>query len=424
MADSLISYRARVGVLLLIAAYSLFLPKVEAGGVWIGLDDFVALIYGGYFFTTRLSAARLLRTDLPVLPLVAFVLVYVVVGAFQAHAFLGALQLPTELWQFLKRALVFCLAAELFFRANYADRIFLLRILLSSAFAYLLFGVAQYFFGGPLIELYARTEDQQRLAQNVIAKRLFGVAGHSNAWGGVCFVVFMLIVTIGQIRGVIESSLLRIVVIGSGFFLLLFNATFSGSRSALFAGFAGLVSYAILKAISGGVTTLVKVVLSAFGLLLLLFVVMFLWSDQVEFILFRFEDLQDKAGGGRVGQIERGMWLVNGVLPALIGVSNVVQRTFGVSHGIEVEPVNLFVNYGLLGVLFIYSSYFLVAISLFRLRGASNYGLFAGVTGAIIFAVFFSLGFFVFQELIVGIYLWLFMGAIYGYCYKVSKESG
>lgn len=417
----MISARAKVYSLFFLVCFSLFVPKGEIAGVWVGLDDLLVLSYALYFFCTRLGSGRFLRTDLPVLPLIAFVFLFIVVGLIQAQVILGEVRLPTELWQFLKRALCFAFAAEVFFRVDESTRIVLFRILLISAISYLLFGVLQYYLGGPLIDLYARTEGQQRLALNLFAKRLFGVSGFSTSWGGVCFVAFIIVVTLTSVSSVVKSAFFQSGVIAFCFFLFVFNAFFSGSRAVFLAGAFGIFLYLFLRATDFDLYFFGKLVLGIVGFAVVASYFASNFVDQIDFVLFRFVVLQDTGGGERAEQIEQGLHLINGGVPFFLGVSNSVQRVFGVSHGIEVEPVNLFVSYGLVGVAFIYISWFSIVVGLYRVERSLSGASFLGCFVVVGFSFLFSFGYFVFQELIVGAYLWIFLGSIYGAAFNSSR---
>lgn len=419
----MISARARIYMLFFLVCFSLFVPKGEVAGVWVGLDDFLVLSYACYFFYTRIGSGKFLRTDLPILPLIAFVFLFVIVGLVQAQVVLGETRFPTELWQFLKRALCFAFVAEVFFRADDSTKVILFRILMLSAIAYLLFGVLQYYVGGPLIDLYARTEGQQRLALNLFAKRLFGVSGFSTSWGGFCFVAFLVVVTLASVERVVKSSFLRSGIVGICFLLFIFNAIFSGSRAVFLAGAFGLFVYLLLRTTDFDLYFFGKLVLGLIGFAVVASYLAATLVDQIEFVLFRFAVLQDTGGGERAEQIEQGLHLINGGVPFFIGVSNAVQRVFGVSHGIEVEPVNLFVSYGFLGLTFVYASWLSIVVGVYRVERSLSGVWFLGCFVVVSFSLVFSFGYFVFQELIVGVYVWVFLGAIYGAAFSSSRAN-
>ena len=62
-----------------------------------------------------------------------------------------------------------------------------------------------------------------------------------------------------------------------------------------------------------------------------------------------------------------GLGLLDSWPVILNGVGNAAQRVFGVSYGIEVEPVYLLANYGVLGFLLRYALVLLVLVTAYRL---------------------------------------------------------
>lgn len=397
-----------------LASFSLFVPRAELASILIGLDDVIALIYFFYFVATRLGSARILKTDIPVIPLLLFVGLFLIIGTLQAHAVLETYHFPSELWQFLKRALFFAFAAEVLVRANLNTQIKLFRVLLASAVAYLAFGPIQYYIGDELISLYARTEWQEQLALRIESRRLYGITGHSISWGGFCFSALMTVFISLHLRDVVRNTLARNSLIFFCFSLFFFNAIFSGSRATLLAATVGLVAFGCLRLLDLKTMVLLRGLSGLVALILSGFAVTIIWPDQVDFIFFRLSVLGESGGAGRIDQITQGLGLLDNAADYAIGVSNIVQRTFGVAHGIEVEPVNLLVNYGLLGVFMIYSSCLFVAASLYRTVRPLSTEAFSAAVSSMIFYLIFSLGYFFFQELIVGTYFWLTMGALYG----------
>jgi hypothetical protein len=144
---------------------------------------------------------------------------------------------------------------------------------------------------------------------------------------------------------------------------------------------------------------------------------MLLGVDRVKYLVFRFVVLGETAGGGRVEQVLSGAQLLDQHGAWLSGVGNAVQRMYSVSFGVEVEPVYLVVNYGVLGAAMRYGLLAVLAYMGLRLIRLNNAWISAlSMTTLLLIAGYlvFSAGYFFFQELIVGVTPWLVLGLTAG----------
>jgi len=408
-----------------LAAWSVIVPKLEFGGVGIGLDDALAMVLLPYFlFTLLLNPERKYAGGFwgIVALFVFFVAIYFPMGSWYSAARIGEQRYPTELWQYVKR-LAFFLIGFYFVLNNVDGDRKALAIIFYALFFALLIGAVQ-LIGTPLgeffAELYGRREAMvERLVdRSFAAKRIFGTAGHPNAWGGLA--VFIFAVTVPFVlnstsRGEKVNKLVAVTTA-----LALINVIFSGSRGAIAALFIVCFVVVTWYIFTSKIRILGKTgVIST--VLLLLSAGAYAFSEKILNLLFRFSVLVETVGGGRDQQVKDGLSVISGAGDWFIGTSNAVQRLLGVSHGVEVEPVYLLINYGLLGICMlacILGTLLFTAYRLIYVEAALAVPLAVGMISAIMGYLTFSLGYFFFQELVVGTTFWLFSG-VFMACYQI-----
>jgi len=411
--------------LFFLAAYAIIFPKVPAFGIGLGLDDILALLlFPCLMFHVLVNSGRKYVWEfwLVVLLFLAFIGIYFFLGSWKNYQRLGVVRYPTELWQYAKRLSFFLLG--FFFVLNVErGESKAIKTVLWAYFLILMIGVLQLVAGSIgefLAQLYGRSEHQvERLVDRTFsAKRVFGTAGHPNAWGGFSLFVFSVVAPFfldGRAFSRRTRLLLGILV---GFALI--NVLFSSSRAAILGLGMVSLSLSVWYLFTSRVREPTKALLISASMLSV-FIFFISFKERIFNLIFRFSVLFETMGGGRDEQIRAGLSVHHGMFDSLIGSSNYVQRVLGVSHGVEVEPVYLFINYGFLGVSFI----FLIMASIFycgmRLAFSGHYyapiGL--GVMLAIVGYSTFSLGYFFFQELVVGTPFWLYAG-IFMACYQRS----
>lgn len=395
--------------------FSILIPKTVVSGVFVGVDDIVSLLGLIYLFCFVVFVRQIPKL---ILALFTFIVLFTVFGILQSYSYLGVIVMPTELWQYLKRIISIFIALKFASYSNDKSILRISNIIILVCFALLLIGFLQFLGIDFLTEIYGRNERQISAGLSVKSnQRIFGVSGLSTAWGGLTVFIFYTIVFFSVSNFSNNLSVTNKIVMYSAFFLVIVNVVFSGSRGAIMAFCISLLVFYLLSfrylsfKKNAGLIILALLSVALFFLLL---------SDELltklEFIVFRFESLAETAGGGRDQQIIKGLSLLQSPTEILIGVSNIVQRTFGTRWGIESEPFYILVNYGVLGFMMVYGSILYIIYILFGLgRQLIKYNddyyyascsLISGLLGYLAF----SLGYFYLGEVIVGNFSWLVFG--------------
>jgi hypothetical protein len=413
-----------------IMAATVVVPHSSAGGVTLGADDLIALL-----LLLLLPLALVAKRDTPLAPATLLVgalwLAILVHGCLMGLAssaqYFGRPVFPTEMWQYVKRGTFFY--AAFFIVSSQASIEPAYKALGAMLLVACLIGVVQIPSGAVpefLSSLYARTDFQlEHLIERELAtRRTYGVAGHPVAWGGFsvfCASVALPFVLVGSSR--LKQPLWHFTATML-FVAATVNVLFAASRAAIAAFLAVFVLKGLLElsARRGGLRAFGKWL---FSIALMVGAALYFALDRLAFLAFRLLTLADQAGGGRVDQVSSALALLDSASTTLTGVGNAVQRSQSVSHGVEVEPVYLLVNYGLIGTFCRYALLVTVAAMALRLvrdRRPWHSALGLSALLAICGYVVFSLGYFFFQELYVGVLPWLLFGLVAGAHQRVWLE--
>jgi hypothetical protein len=264
--------------------------------------------------------------------------------------------------------------------------------------------------------LYARTDAQfeHLIGRTLATRRVYGVAGNSGAWGGFCVFVAATALPFVLVRDRSHRGWRLMVTLM--LMLALVNVLFSASRGPVAAFVLVLLIKGLLEVTvrGGGLSVLAKWLAWA---AMITGIAFYFALDRMALLGFRLLTLVEQGGGERVDQVSTVLSLLDSPSTLFAGVGNAVQRAYGVSHGVEVEPVYLLVNYGLVGTAARYGLWVVLGLcalgaarSRDRWTAATGMATVLGLSG---YAVF-SLGYFFFQELYVGVVPWLLFGLVAG----------
>lgn len=405
---------------------SLFIPRISLAGIWIGLDDILIITIGTIFILLKYK--KILTLCIPLYPIIIFIIIYIPIGILQSYSYLNDIIIGTEIWQHIKRIITFLIFAYI---GKYENEKILKKtiyIFLIVLILYQLIGLLQIISGNIgiiLSEIYSRTEKQLDIAMNTFGKRIFGIAGFSTAWGGFSgFSLFAIhgLFTLLTKNNKSEKTIILKPIVSFSLVLCIINIYYSGSRSAIIASFIAIVFYLLLTLKEKPFFLIKKtpiIILISLGMTY--FIIKNI--DNFEFIIYRFSQLSETGGGGRDNQVTLALTLINTLYEWTLGISNNVQRTLGISHGIEIEYINILVNYGVIGLILLYSSLLILYFSLNKYKYNINYlNIYISGKAIIILYLVFSAGYFFFAELIVGTIPWAYFGLIYGFSYNLKNK--
>ncbi len=412
------------------SALSMLIPKAKFAGVWVGADDFLSVsvwILLGPILALHGERRESKAFWVVVLSFVGFVTFFTLFGLLNSLAQVGHMSFPTELWQYLKRGAFFVVGYYLVVNSGYSP-LTGYRWLLWSALAACAIGAIQY-TGGELAHwlahLYGRDAGQVEnlLERSMADRRVFGVSGFSTAWGGLAafFLALSLpCVLLGRKR--VGGQLF--VLAGATSALAVLNILGSGSRAAIA---AALVSTSVTFTIfmSSRAASIVRKAGLVTAAAASVIVVLSVLDARIQFLLYRFDVLIKRAGGMRIEQIRHATDLLDSPWEWVIGVGNTAQRTLAVDHGVEVEPIYLLVNYGVVGLgalITMLVVIFATAWKLARMSHSTARVVGLSVIGALSSYVTFWFGYFFFQEIAVGGVPWLLFGLGVGLSFRARGQ--
>ena len=139
----------------------------------------------------------------------------------------------------------------------------------------------------------------------------------------------------------------------------------------------------------------------------------------IEMTVFRWNRLFDTKGGGRIDQLKYFLSLFNNGYHYIFGLSKAFINKSEISFGVEIEPLNIFVTYGVSGFILQYSLVLGLLVYFFKnIKNAKNDKaslalLISSFVGLFSYQVF-SVGYYFFREIHIGLFPWILMGASIG----------
>lgn len=336
--------------------------------------------------------------------------------------------LPLDVIQYLELSAAFVIWFTACYK-KWADARFVVHVFLWTGVVGLTIGVLQWApvqWNRALWELYSYSQYQLTNYEAPLPlRRVPGVAHHATSNGGFAAAFFVLALTLLLYVTRLRTLCLTIAA------LAFVNAIASQARMGyLTMVFGGFVVYAL--AVHANPHRAPRYTLWLFLCVAIAAAAIFaLLSTQNALVLqalYRWQVLaeQIEAGGNRLEQIDQGLALLDGVYPLLLGVSRDVQQSISDFY-VEVEPLNVLVLYGGVGVVLHYGLVAFLVVYLARGIGSSPRGYESGlVAGAFVVLVcyqFFSLAYYFFRDTFVGVLPWMLIGAAVGSVERTRSES-
>lgn len=351
-------------------------------------------------------------------------------GTFSPMLELNSFNLPTESANFIARFLFFCTFIILFYNYRIKLKTFM------GVFIFVLclgmfIAVFQFFnwAGSDFFRsAYSTTEHllNQMYLDNPASRRVSGMANFATATGGIA--AFLGIMVLSMHFFYRKRRLLTII----GLSLAFFNVVVAQARMGyLTVAFSLILLFFVYNIVYKNGFKFIK---STFGFVSITAIasalIYWLYQSGNSFVtqaVYRWEALgqQIDAGGNRVGQIEPALAQIDHPFNFLFGISRGVQETLGGVH-MEIEPLSIFVLYGAVGFVLIYSLsamllyYFYKNMKLVKGKPILLAMTVASFVGLLSY-LFFSGAYWFWREVYVGLYPWILMGATIGAIERFKK---
>lgn len=280
-----------------------------------------------------------------------------------------------------------------------------------------------------LISLYPfrdGTEQLSHLSRSLNTIRLHGFAQHATANGGIASFAIAYAYSVKRYYGRYKKMSLILLM------LSIINLLASQARAGMLAAAFSIVLFYFvnlkyekktLKPTAYFISVLTGIVL----------IITYLYNKGNAFIVrivYRWGVLFETGGGTRATTQPQYFFSLMEGADYIFGLSKPYINRSAISYGIEVEPVNIFVTYGASGFLLQYSFIAILLVYFFkkvskRTRDKAALTLciasFVGVFGYQIF----SLAYFFFREIRIGLFPWVLMGVTIGVYerYKLANRQ-
>lgn len=163
----------------------------------------------------------------------------------------------------------------------------------------------------------------------------------------------------------------------------------------------------------------------------LIIITIYLYNNGNEFVIkmfSRWNNLLDTGGGPRATTQPQYFFSLMEVSDYILGLSKPIVNRSALSYGIEVEPLNIFVTYGLTGFLLQYSLVLVLLIYFYkkiskRIEDKAVLTLcIASFVGLFSYQIF-SVGYYFFREIRVGLFPWVLLGVAIGIYERYIREN-
>jgi hypothetical protein len=294
----------------------------------------------------------------------------------------------------------------------------------------MLIGILQWIpWGGRelFIKLYPFRDGVEQLSQlnrPIHLIRVHGMAQHATANGGLASFFFIFGYSVYKYYSKHKSLSVLLII------LSLTNIFASQARAGLLAlGFSIFLFYIIDMHFNkrSYKSTLYFLV----GTAILLAVIIILYQKENPFIsrmIYRWEALFETKGGGRIEQVKYFMSMFSNPMDYILGLSKNSINNSDISYGVEIELVNIFLTYGVVGVIlqylliFVLLFYFYKKIKQNDMNKESLTLLISSFVGLLSYQVF-SVAYFFYKEIRVGHFPWILMGVAIGFYEKCKRDK-
>ena len=345
---------------------------------------------------------------------------------------LGYFLFPRETIQYVARAIFF----TFMFIMSYTGLVKTRLIIRSFIFVFILamlIGILQWIpWPGRIvfIKLYPFRDGQLQIDKLVLPLYLTRIHGFArNATANAGFAVFVAVYSVAVLIADKASRRASLLLLLFSTVNILASLSRAGLASALF---AILLFLLIGLYYSKNRKRIIYIAAIMGSLLIVICMGLYLsGNNYITFMFNRFLRLFYSAGGERFTVQPRYFFSLMRGSDYLFGLSNPIINLSKIPWGIESEPLNIFVNYGLFGVLLQYSlvvvllRYYFARLTLPRLRNHEREAFLltlASFVGLLIYQVF-STGFFFFRDVTIGFLPWLIFGTAVGHLERLSSTS-
>jgi len=343
---------------------------------------------------------------------------------------LGGFIIPTDILQYIARFLTVISFIAVFYKDNIKEEKFIFYFLIISNIA-MFIGILQWIpWPGRelLVSLYPFHNTAYQLGQlnnSMAGIRVHGIAQHATANGGLAAFFFCFAFSVYQYLK--KHRFLAIILMIFSVVNIFASQARAGMLAFVFSVFLFYLIniYIYRKSIKPTIyATFIIVIISLVGI--------FLYNKGNPYLVkmvYRWNNLlYVEQGGARVDQLEYFLSFMQNPLDYLLGLSKQVINLSAIPFGIEIEPANIFITYGVLGFVLQYVLIFVLLIYFLNRmrRSVDNKGVLTLVVAAFVGLAsyqVFSVGYYFFREIRIGLFPWILCGVAIGVYERYKKND-
>ena len=346
---------------------------------------------------------------------------------------LGTFEFPSDILQYVARFSVIIFMVIWFYNRKISGDTFIKYFLLFLCIG-MLIGILQWipwpgreFF----VKLYPFRDGSLQLSHlnrsSLASIRVHGMAQHATSNGGLGMFFFIFGFTVFKYYGEFKKRSVVLIIFS------VVNVFASQARSGILSLVFGVTLifvidfYLYKKSIKPLINLLISFIVSSF----LLYILLLNENAVVLNLLSRLEIMFEPNQGGsiRIDQFRYFLTLFESPVDYIGGLSKPIINNSAISYGVEIEPFNIFVTYGILGFILQYG--LIIYILLYLVKNITRFKSNRLILTLIIFSFVgllsyqvFSLAYFFFRETQVGLFPWIVLGVTIGLIEKekVRKE--
>lgn len=349
------------------------------------------------------------------------VLIEVIISSVFGPMFkFDVIRFPTDIITYLSKMAVFLFLAIYFYNIDRVSADKFIKYFLIVLMLGMLVGVFQWLpwsGAAKIADAYTYRDEYVEISViETLFKRIPGIAGMATSNGGIA--VFSFVVAVSNILLRRNNYLLSLFVIMLAIFNIFASQSRMGYLTLVFSVFVFYGLWIYLKK-----TFFKPTVFLLSGTAVISGIIYYLFLQGNAFLLQAIERWlrlgdQLQEGGNRIGKIQSALTHVDGFYDYIFGISRFVQQSYGNIY-IEVEPVNIFVLFGIVGFILQYLIIIVLLLYFFRhLKHLNNMPAMSALTVAsftgLLSYQFFSLAYFFFRETHVGLFPWILFGTTVG----------
>lgn len=413
---------------------SMILPLINLMGFDIPVSYFFTPIGFFILFFVMIGKVKIPKIVKTLIGFSFIIIIQILLsGSIMSIKNIGYFEFPTDIMQYIVRFTFFFGFAVVAYKGKLDSDKFI-KYFLITLFVGMAIGLLQW-MPWPGREFFVRmypfqdgTSQISSLGRNLSRLRVHGFAQMATANGGIASFSFTFAYSVWKYYDKYKIFSLMLI------FLSLLNIVISQSRVGLVTVIFSIFLLYLINAKYDHKklknTLIFLLIILSFGL-----IIIYLYKVGNEFVLqsyYRWTTLFETGGGARATSQPQYFFSMMENIDYIFGLSKPAVNQSLLTYGVEIEPINIFITYGIIGFILQYSLVLILLIYFFKKikNSVKNKDMLTLLVSSLVGLAgyqVFSIAYFFFREIRIGLFPWVLMGITIGlyerYKYLNVKES-